>query len=58
VILLRTAPRSGQLRVLLQTTTKAKASADRIGATKLLDKMELAQELIPAILELATSHRN
>ncbi len=32
---------------------EAKVSADRIGATKLLDKMELAQELIPAILELA-----
>jgi hypothetical protein len=35
----------------LQTT--AKASADSIGAAKLLDKMELANELIPAILELA-----
>src|SRR6266850_3981086 len=32
---------------------EAKASADRIGALKLLDKMELANELIPAILELA-----
>jgi DNA-binding NarL/FixJ family response regulator len=31
---------------------EAKASADSIGAAKLLDKMELAKELIPAILEL------
>ncbi len=31
---------------------EAKASADSIGAAKLLDKMELAQELIPTILEL------
>lgn len=31
---------------------EAKASADSIGAAKLLDKMELASELIPAILEL------
>jgi two-component system, NarL family, response regulator DevR len=30
---------------------EAKASADSIGAAKLLDKMELAQELIPTILE-------
>ena len=34
---------------------EAKASADSIGAAKLLDKMELANELIPAILELATA---
>ncbi len=33
---------------------EAKASADSIGAGKLLDKMELANELIPAILELAS----
>jgi len=32
---------------------QAKASADSIGAAKLLDKMELANKLIPAILELA-----
>jgi DNA-binding NarL/FixJ family response regulator len=31
---------------------EARASADSIGAAKLLDKMELAQELIPTILEL------
>jgi DNA-binding NarL/FixJ family response regulator len=31
---------------------EAKASADSIGAAKLLDKMGLAQELIPTILEL------
>jgi len=31
---------------------EAKASAESIGAAKLLDKMELAQELIPTILEL------
>jgi len=31
----------------------AKALADSIGAAKLLDKMELTNELIPAILELA-----
>ena len=32
---------------------EAKASADGLGAVKLLDKMNLSQELIPAILELA-----
>src|SRR5437868_14316004 len=32
---------------------EAAALAFRIGAAKLLDKMELANELIPAILELA-----
>jgi len=32
---------------------EAKALADSIGATRLLDKLELANELIPAILELA-----
>ena len=32
---------------------EAKVSADSVGATKLLDKMKLSQELIPAILELA-----
>ncbi len=32
---------------------EAAALAHKIGATKLLDKMELAQELIPAIMELA-----
>jgi two-component system, NarL family, response regulator DevR len=32
---------------------EAKASADSIGAAKLVDKMELAQKLIPTILELA-----
>jgi DNA-binding NarL/FixJ family response regulator len=32
---------------------EAAALAFRIGATKLLDKMELAQKLIPTILELA-----
>ena len=32
---------------------EAAALAYKIGATKLLDKMELANELIPAILELA-----
>jgi two-component system response regulator DevR len=34
---------------------EAKASADSIGAAKLVDKMELAQRLIPTILELADS---
>jgi len=34
---------------------ETKALADTIGAAKLLDKMELANELIPAILELATA---
>jgi two-component system response regulator DevR len=32
---------------------EAKASADSMGAAKLLDKMNLSRELIPAILELA-----
>jgi DNA-binding NarL/FixJ family response regulator len=32
---------------------EARASANSIGAAKLLDKMKLANELIPAILELA-----
>ena len=36
----------------------AKELAQRIGAMKLLDKMKLADELIPALLEQATSHRN
>jgi len=41
------------LAISFANDDEAKASADRIGAAKLLDKMELANELIPAILELA-----
>jgi len=42
------------LAISFANDDEAKASAARIGAAKLLDKMELANELIPAILELAT----
>ena len=41
------------LAISFANDDEAKASADSIGAAKLLDKMELANELIPAILELA-----
>ena len=41
------------LAISLANDDEAKALAERIGAAKLLDKMELAKELIPAILELA-----
>jgi DNA-binding NarL/FixJ family response regulator len=41
------------LAISFANDDEAKASADSIGAAKLLDKMELADELIPAILELA-----
>jgi len=41
------------LAISFANDDEAKALADRIGAPKLLDKMELANELIPAILELA-----
>jgi two-component system response regulator DevR len=41
------------LAISFANDDEAKASADRIGAAKLLDKMNLSQELIPAILELA-----
>ena len=41
------------LAISFANDDEAKASADSIGATKLLDKMKLSQELIPAILELA-----
>jgi len=41
------------LAISFANDDEAKASAARIGAAKLLDKMELANELIPAILELA-----
>jgi len=41
------------LAISFANDDEAKASADRIGAPKLLDKMDLANELIPAILELA-----
>ena len=42
------------LAISFANDDEAKASAARIGAAKLLDKMELANELIPAILELAS----
>jgi two-component system, NarL family, response regulator DevR len=41
------------LAISFANDNEAKASAESIGASKLLDKMELANELIPAILELA-----
>ena len=41
------------LAISFANDDEAKAWADRIGASKLLDKMNLSQELIPAILELA-----
>jgi DNA-binding NarL/FixJ family response regulator len=41
------------LAISFANDDEAKASADGIGAPKLLDKMQLANELIPAILELA-----
>jgi two-component system response regulator DevR len=41
------------LAISFANDDEAKASAGRIGAAKLLDKMKLASELIPAILELA-----
>jgi len=41
------------LAISFTNDDEAKTSADRMGAAKLLDKMELANELIPAILELA-----
>ncbi len=46
------------LAISFANDDEAKELAQRIGAMKLLDKMKLADELIPAILELATSHRN
>jgi two-component system, NarL family, response regulator DevR len=41
------------LAISVANDDEAKALAERIGTAKLLDKMELANELIPAILELA-----
>src|SRR5882724_8934328 len=41
------------LAISFANDDEAKASAASIGAAKLLDKMELANELIPAILGLA-----
>src|SRR5438045_2749593 len=43
------------LAISFANDDEAKASADSIGAMKLLDKTELANELIPAILELAAA---
>jgi DNA-binding NarL/FixJ family response regulator len=41
------------LAISLANDDEAKASAENIGASKFLDKMNLSRELIPAILELA-----
>jgi two-component system response regulator DevR len=41
------------LAISFANDDETKALADTIGAAKFLDKMELANELIPAILELA-----
>jgi two-component system response regulator NreC len=43
------------LAISLSNDVEAKELADSIGAAKLLDKAELANELIPAILELASA---
>jgi DNA-binding NarL/FixJ family response regulator len=43
------------LAISFANDDEAKELADSIGAAKLLDKMELSQTLIPAILELAPS---
>ena len=46
------------LAISIANDDEAQALAETIGATKFIDKMNLSQELIPAILELApqTSH--
>jgi DNA-binding NarL/FixJ family response regulator len=44
------------LAISVANDDEAKALAARIGAAKLLDKMELVNELIPAILELAPAN--
>jgi DNA-binding NarL/FixJ family response regulator len=41
------------LAISIANDDEAKAMAESIGAAKFLDKMNLARELIPAILELA-----
>lgn len=41
------------LAISIANDDEAKALAENIGAAKFLDKMNLSQELIPAILELA-----
>lgn len=41
------------LAISFANDEESKALADSIGAAKFLDKMNLAQELIPSILELA-----
>ena len=35
----------------------AKAQAERLGAAKFIDKMDLAEELIPALLQFASSNK-
>ena len=46
-------PPTGPKLLAISNDDEAKASAGKIGAAKLLDKINLASELIPAILELA-----
>jgi DNA-binding NarL/FixJ family response regulator len=41
------------LAISFANDDESKASAENIGASKFLDKMNLSRELIPAILELA-----
>jgi len=41
------------LAISVANDDEAKSMAESIGAAKLLDKMNLSQELIPTILELA-----
>ena len=43
------------LAISLANDDEAKASAQSMGAVRLLDKMNLGQQLIPAILELTTT---
>ena len=44
------------LAISFGTDDRTKELFDSVGAVKFLDKMELADELIPAILELAPAH--
>jgi two-component system, NarL family, response regulator NreC len=46
------------LAMTLGTDDRTRELLDSVGAVRLLDKMELANELIPAILELAPAGRD
>jgi len=49
----------GRATVLISFATDetAKEQAERLGATKFIDKMELATELVPTLLQFATSNK-